>query len=300
MAKHYGKYLKFLAAEYNVLYIGRSSPELFNEIADDFMSVSYVDANEEILNKLDSILIKRHIDIVIMDVSENNPITIEFYKQASAFDENILFMLLLEKEEYDRIFDIIPRVDAIVSYPLHQETYYRKLVTLLSHRYAINSINRRNIVLQQSGVNEDSSEIFFEQYQGSALFLSDDLMEVIKNLEDGNLSKQFLDNIASEIDEIADIFSKKELTSAVTPIFRDLASYLKHIELDMIEAQNLVGFSYLSNILNDVSVYLMDMFVDRVFKDVHIFEDSLKSNIDFMKNRLEGKEEHESKLEFFQ
>jgi hypothetical protein len=43
----------------------------------------------------------------------------------------------------------------------------------------------------------------------------------------------------------------------------------------------------------------MDMFVDRIFKDVYIFEYSLHNNYEFMKNKLSGNSEDESELEFF-
>lgn len=300
MAKHYEKYLEFLAAGYNVLYVGREQQKIFNETEDFFMSVSYVDVNEDILAKLEAILMKRHIDIVVMDAVDNNPLISEFYKKAYNFNNKILFMLLFEPKGCEKLLEIIPRVDTLLAYPLDQKSYYKKLFTLLSHPYTIDSINRRAIVLQNSDRSEDNNEVFFQNYKGSALFLSDDLMEIIKNLEDGNLSADFLNNIAIKIDQIADIFSNTETTSKVTPIFKDFAHYLRSIKLENIEPQNLEGFSYLSNILHDISVYLMDMFVDRIFKDVHVFEDSLKNNINFMKYRLEGREEDGSQMEFFQ
>jgi len=45
----------------------------------------------------------------------------------------------------------------------------------------------------------------------------------------------------------------------------------------------------------------MDMFVDRIFRDVYLFKDSLDNNMKFMKSKLEGKseDEDESELEFF-
>ena len=46
----------------------------------------------------------------------------------------------------------------------------------------------------------------------------------------------------------------------------------------------------------------MDMFVDRIFKDVYVFKHSLKNNIEFMQNKLKGRseDEDESELEFFE
>jgi len=131
--------------------------------------------------------------------------------------------------------------------------------------------------------------------------LADDLMDIVKNLNDGNLSHQFFANIADKLDEVATIFSKAEQTQSVTPIYENIASYLRNMRLEEIEPQNLSAFNYLSEILSDVSIYLMDMFVDRIFKDVYLFKDSLDNNMKFMKSKLEGKSEDEdySELEFF-
>ncbi len=301
MSKNYSSYLQFLASEYNILYIGKDSETIYDETSVYFASSSKVDVNQEILNKINSILTKRHIDIVVFDVSDNNILIADFFQAIKTFDDEIMTLLMFEPKEYKKLFDIVPFVDVSVSYPVDKDLFQKKLFTVLSRNYALNSIGRREIVLKQKNVTEDSMDKFFDTYEGSALFLADDLMEIVKNLNDGNLSQHFFVNIADRVDEIANIFSKAEQTSSVTPIYEELASYLRNLNLEEIEPQNLSGFTYLSEILSDVSLYLMDMFVDRIFKDVYVFEHSLQSNIEFMKNSLSGKSEDEddSELEFF-
>ena len=299
MSKEYGAYLQFLAAEYNVLYIGKASEDVYDETSEYFMSASKIDINQEMLEKITSVLTKRHIDVVVIDVQDNNPLAVEFYHAIRNFNEDILIMLMFDPREYRKLFEIVPDVDATVSYPINRETFHKRLFTLLSRPYALKSIGRRDIVLKQESVTEDSIEKFFDTYEGSALFLSDDLMEIVKNLNDGNISYQFLLNIATKLDEVANVFSNAKEMRGVTTIYEELADYLRKLSLDDIEAKNLEGFTYLAEILSDASVYLMDMFVDRIFKDVYVFEHSLQNNIDFMKNRLDGNENNASELEFF-
>ena len=299
MGRDYSNYLQFLALEHNILYIGKDSHAIYNSISDYFASASKIDINQEILEKLNAILTKRHIDIVVFDVKDNNPLIIEFFHAIKKFNDEIMTMLLFEPKEYHKLFDMVPFVDINVSYPISTKMFEKKLFTLLSRSYALNSIGRREIILKQKCVTEDSIDKFFDTYEGSALFLADDLMEIVKNLNDGNLSYQFFINIAHKLDEVADIFSKTQQTQSVTPIYEDLASYLKTLDLETIEPKNLSAFSYLADILSDVSVYLMDMFVDRIFKDVFIFEHSLKSNIEFMKSHLNGEQENEGEIDFF-
>jgi len=301
MNKNYGKYLQFLASEYNILYVGRDSEEIYDTVSGYFLSASKVDVNEEILGKINTILTKRHINIVVFDVKDNNPLVAEFLQAIQSFDSEMMTLLMFEPKEYKKLFDVVPKVDITISYPIDKEVFEKKLFTLLSRSYALNSIGRREIILKQERVTEDSIEKFFDTYEGSALFLADDLMDIVKNLNDGNLSHPFFVNIADRLDEVAAIFAKAEQTKSVTPVYEELASYLRNIDLEGIAPQNLSALNYLSEILSDVSVYLMDMFVDRIFKDVYLFKDSLDNNMQFMKAKLEGKNEDEddSELEFF-
>jgi len=301
MSKDYSKYLQFLASEYNILYVGKDSQVIYDKISEYFLSASKVDVNIQILEKINTVLTKRHINVVVFDVKDNNPLIGDFLKAIQSFNEEIMTLLMFEPKEYRKLFDVVPQVDISISYPIEEDMFQKKMFTLLSRGYALNSIGRREIILKSERVTEDSMDNFFDTYEGSALFLSDDLMEIVKNLNDGNLSHQFFVNIAQKLDEVADIFSKIEQTDSVTVIYEDLASYLRNLDLEKIEPENLAGFTYLSEILSDVSIYLMDMFVDRIFKDVYVFEHSLKNNIEFMENKLKGKNENEdeSELEFF-
>ena len=299
MDKDYSNYLQFLAAEYNILYIGKDSEEVYDTASSYFLSTSKVDINKEILAKISSILIKRHINLVVIDVKDNNPIAIDFYNAIKALDSKILVMLMLNSKECEKLSEIVPLVNAITFYPISENIFYKKLFALLSCPYAMNSIRRRKIILKHPNIIEDSMDNFFDTYEGSALFIADDLMDMVTNLNDGNLTHQFLINIADKLDEVAEIFSKTKQTNPVVSVYRDLALYLKELELSKVEPKDLKGFTYLAEILRDVSVYLMDMFVDRIFKDVYIFKYSLDSNIKFMQSTLEGRSENESKLDFF-
>ena len=73
------------------------------------------------------------------------------------------------------------------------------------------------------------------------------------------------------------------------------------LNIETIEIENLEGFEYLSRIIEDISTYLFEYFVSRVFVDVYLFEDSLKNSIQFMKDRLRTKDTSNdaSELSFF-
>lgn len=302
MGKDYVNYLKFLAPKHNLLYIGKErDAEIFDEAFSYFLSVSKIDMNQKMLSKINYVLTKRHIDLVIIDTKDNNPISIDFLYAIKKFNDEISTVLIFSPKDCKKLGEIMPVVDTNISYPFNSDTFSKKLFTTLSCSYAISSIGRRKIILKQDNVVEDSIDKFFDTYEGSALFIADNLMEMVNNLNSGNLTHNFLVNISDELEKIANTFSKAKQTSSVSSVYKELAIYLKELDLNKIEPKNLKGFNYLSEILSDVSVYLMDIFVDRIFKDVYIFEHSLKNNIEFMKNTLAGNSEDddESKLDFF-
>lgn len=299
MSKDYSKYLQFLAAEYNILYIGKNSEDIYDKTSSYFMSASKIDINKEMLIKINAVLTKRHINLAVIDVKDHDDLAVKFYNAIKIFDDEIMIMLIFNPKEYKELLDIIPLVDTMVCYPINQDIFNKRLFTILSRAYAINSIGRRDIVLKQDNVVEDSVDIFFDTYEGSSLFIADDIVDMVNSLNAGNLTHQFFINIAYKLDDVADIFSKSQQTDSVTPIYKELSIYLKNLDLSKIEPQNLKGFTYLAEILSDVSVYLMDMFVDRIFKDVYVFEYSLQSNIEFMKNTLSGSNKDGGELDFF-
>jgi len=299
MSKTYGKYLQFLASEYNILYIGKTQNNICDEIESYFMSNSKIDISNQMLEKITSTLSKRHINIVIIDVEDNNTLAKEFYHAIKKFNSEILIVLMFNPKEYQKLFEIVPYVDATVSYPIDKELFYKRIFGILSIPYAIKSIGRRDIVLKQDNNTENKMDEFFDMYEGSSLFISDELLFMAEAINNGNLSHDFFINISQKLDEVSDVFSKTKETNSVSVVFLELSDYLKKLNLEDIKPKNLQAFDYLSNILSDVSMYLLDMFVDRIFKDVYLFKDSLQNNVEFMKNALEGVEENEGKLDFF-
>ena len=299
MSKNYNDYLEFLAAEYNILYIGNESVHVYNKISAYFMSSVKRNIDQAELNNLNLTLSKHNINIVILDTQNCDETLIEdFYKEIRKYDEEISIMLLYNHKKYKEFFEIVPFVDITLNLPIDDKIFYKRVFTLLSTSYAMKSIGRREIVLKRDNVNEEAIDKFFDVYEGSSLFISDELADIVDALESGVLSKELFDLIALKLIEIEDIFLQTQQTASVAPIFKELAEYLKTLDFNTIEPQNLNAFNYLSDIINDISVYLMDMFVDRIFKDVYVFEHSLKSNIEFMKTTLNGVEE-DSELDFF-
>lgn len=96
MSYDYSHYLKFLATDYNILYIGKDSEAIYDETSSFFKSASKVDMNNEILEKIDLILIKRDINIVLIDVPSNDKIAKCFFNAIKKFNADILVLMMFD------------------------------------------------------------------------------------------------------------------------------------------------------------------------------------------------------------
>lgn len=299
MSRDYLKYVKFLAGKYSVLYIGDDSSFLDDELS-SLSTFLQVDANDSVLDELEGILLVSEIRVVIINIFADVAKTEEIFKRVKEYDENLYVMVIFDLELSRELYELLPFVDSIVTYPINKAIFYEKLFSLLSICYSLDAISRRDIVLKSKNATELDEESFYDLYAGSVMFIVNDLSDIIISLDSGEMSKQFLVSISDRLEEVVDIFSKSSKTESIVPIFKELIFFLKELELEKIEPKNLKGFSYLSNILNDINIYLSDIFIDRILKNVYIFEHSLQDNIEFMKNTFYPSEVRtKSELEFF-
>jgi len=299
MSRDYLKYVKFLAGKYSVLYIGDDSSFLDDELS-SLSTFLQVDANDSVLDELEGILLVSEIRVVIINIFADVAKTEEIFKRVKEYDENLYVMVIFDLGLSRELYELLPFVDSIVTYPVNKAIFYEKLFSLLSICHSLDAISRRDIVLKSKNATELDEESFYDLYAGSVMFIVNDLSDIITSLDSGEMSKQFLVSISDRLEEVVDIFSKSSKTESIVPIFKELIFFLKELELEKIEPKNLKGFSYLSNILNDINIYLSDIFIDRILKNVYIFEHSLQDNIEFMKNTFYPSEVRtKSELEFF-
>lgn len=299
ITKQHSHYLKFLAQGYNVLLISNRNIEQFNEIQHYFDFASQRSLTQTELDNLTFTLMQNNIDIVMFDFIDNNDLTDNFYEAIENYNDRIVVIGIINDEQDS--LKLIKKLDHFLFDSFTKEELKDEVLTILSVYYAIKSVSIRDVKIQTGSLElVDELDEFFDMYEGSSLFIVDELIELNNSLKSGELSVELLQDISAKIDEIANIFESNKEISDVANIFKSLATYLKDLDLATIEPKSLHAFNYLCAIIDDTNTNLMDMFVDRLFKDVYIFEHSLENNIKFMKNALSSvNEDDESELEFF-
>lgn len=300
ISKQHSHYLQFLAQNHNILLLSNKNYEAYSNMHDYFNNAVQRNMQDIELENINITLMTNEIEIVILDTTDDVIQARKFCDAVSEYSDRIVILSVLNKNCSVNIMDLIELSDSVIFDTFGKEELKGKLVEMLSVFYAVLSIGRRDVSLKSGLSNINEIGIFLDTYEGSSLFIVDELIELNQKLKDGELSKELLDEIGKKCFEIAGIFSKNTLLSRVSPTFESLGYFLIGIDFSTIEPSGLKAFDYLSNIIDDLNKNLMDMFVDRIFQDVYIFEHSLENNIEFMKlNLFPNENKDTSELDFF-
>ena len=148
-------------------------------------------------------------------------------------------------------------------------------------------------------IETEASEEFLDTYEGEIMFVCDDLAEFVEKMDKKNIDKELLDAVVEKIQEVSDVFLSSTYTQHVSPIFLELANFLRAFDITKHDVAD-EGYPYLARIVEDIKMYIDEYFVKREFSDVYVFEDSLLNSIEFMERAFAGeKEEDISVVEFF-
>lgn len=142
---------------------------------------------------------------------------------------------------------------------------------------------------------------FLDKYSGSIMFINDDLNEDLEKLKDLDISKETFKSISVNLTSLALVFQRDKKLEHITKLFLEFGQFLEHLDFEMIEPDNYGAFDLLTNIIEDLRVYINEMFISKILKDVYIFEDSMQNNINYFEAKLFGFEvvDEDEDLEFF-
>lgn len=298
--KQHSHYLKFLAKGHNFLFISNRHFEQFDEVKNEFNIGIQRVINEDELDNLTNSLMQNNIDIVILDFEEEIKYAKDMYNTIVNYNDRIVVIGIINEESTSNISELLNKLDGLLFDSFSVEELKDKLFINLSIFYSIKAIAVRDMkITSGSSTSSDELDCFFDTYEGELLFTIDELVELNQSLKAGELSAEILKTVAQKIQTLADIFAKEEKTTDVVAVFEDFALYLKTLDLSQINPSSLYAFDYLCAIIDDINTYMMEMFVDRVFRDVYVFQHSFENNLGFMKDAISSNNEVDSELEFF-
>lgn len=300
MKRHYKGYLGVLAYKKRVLVFDDNTLLLQTqpEILDAFEIFNSYAANEITEEHLSSILTTWKPDAVIIE-SANPDDVIRLCTQVSEFNWKTSIIVIVPDNAFAPDFRNANAIaDTMLCRPCSDEALIHKIVTALAAKQTMIQLS---MTLDLENLLNDSSDIetFKITFEGNILLLCESLQALSLRLQDGELSPLIFNEIADAMEAIAQIFAHHHYTQHVSQVFQNIGDYLRHFNFETIDISTLEGFDYLINIVDDITLYVKNFFVNRLFSDVYVFEHSLENSIEFMKNRLEKREDTMSELEFF-
>ncbi|PHR54086.1 MAG: hypothetical protein COA44_14305 [Arcobacter sp.] len=146
------------------------------------------------------------------------------------------------------------------------------------------------------------TEEFLDTYEGEVLFLSQDLEELVEEIQEGDFTQESLELLNQKILDVSDVFLSSRYTQHVSPIFKEFADMLALMKCEDFKKLD-DALEYLCEIVSDINTYINQYFVERSFTDVYLFQDSLKNSIDFLQRsytcELDGKSEDDGSMVLF-
>lgn len=293
-------YLQLLADDKNLIIYSNDSINAYAEIFDKFHTFTTMTISDYTINNISSTLIENRIDIVIVFDCANAQKNKQLITNIKAYNSNI-DIIFIAKQISPELTQDLNGVDSVLFSPVSLDHLWRACFGVLSSLYTLKNIanTEKSITKIQKPINKDDFEEFLDTWEGKIMFLSQDIDELVSKLDSGELSNELILECAKKIDEVEEIFRTRSYTKKIAPIFSEFSGYLKFLKVEAIDSKNIEGFEYLARIMEDINVYIVEYFVDRIFKDVYVFQDSLLSNINFMENKLVGSTEDNSELHFF-
>jgi hypothetical protein len=284
-----------------VMIIKDSNNNFIDELQNYFNNIFIYeskDVDESFIENCSSLF---DLEMLVISATQNQKFVEDLVDTIINKYPKVKIVVGVSEENFINIFSLINKVHSVFTTPIEYDALINKLVVTLSNHHNLNPLKEvRKLEGKESTKDIDQ---FLDNYQGMMLFLKEDLIEYDTRIKSGDLSKELIEHIYKSLVQMANIFEKEEYISRVAPIFKEFAQFLSELKIEEIPLSKLDGFEFLSMIIDDLSVYLEEMFISRVFSDVHIFEDSLSNNINYFKKSIskvsDNNTEADGELDFF-
>ncbi|MBU0719950.1 hypothetical protein KJ877_01265 [bacterium] len=294
------EYFSYTVKDKNLLVYSNISFKESEHVLNGFKKYTCINITSVSIDELKTYVIANNIDVLLVDMDEHAAQIYEIVKSLNTKNKKIHIVLHINfncQKPYPPLINIS---EGVIAAPFDDNTLMYKFFTALSYESAMNTL--ANSKHSMKNIKHDSCELiddYLDTYEGQILFLSESLQEYVISLDSGDLSQELIISISEKMKEVSKVFASHFYTKNVSIIFMNFSSYLKNLDLSSVDIENIEAFEYLARIVEDINSYLVEYFVDRVFSEIYIFEDSLRNSMEFMQDRLECNSDTKSKLEFF-
>lgn len=288
--------ITLLAQNSKVLLIGTLKDELTQIIDTYFTRKEYIEFNENTAEILNDNLYGQY-DVIVFSLDR---LTLKLFKDTiNYFPKHAV--VLAEACIYNSLSEYINSIFSLSILPISNDLFMDRIYNVLCIQETNRIIKSKEKVINKyknDDVNNDISD-FLDKYHGTIMFLNEDLNDNCDRLKDLEISDELFTDISSNILKLNNILQYNKSFHKLSITFTQLSNFLITLDLASIKPENYSAFDYLTTIVEDITIYLDELFVYKLFKDVHVFEDSLENNVNFFEDSLNNVVDEEDNLEFF-
>ena len=289
--------ISLLSSSSKLLVVGQLDNSLIEVIDKYFNHKEYMDFNTNTLNILNESFFEQ-FEIVIFSFGRREfEIFTNEFKQIPKKS-----ICIISDEIYLNFKDYLNDANAVLLNPIKEETLLEKIYMILSVNETEKNLKTKEKVINKyknEDIN-DNIDIFLDKYSGEIMFINENLNRSLESLNNLDMSKEVFLNISFDLIQLSNVMKKNANLEHLSNLFFEFSQFLDSIEVEKIEPIRYNAFDYLTNIIEDLTLYIDELFIYRLFKDVKIFEDSMSNNISYFEAQLYGiAEDNNDNLEFF-
>lgn len=290
--------LKLISSSSKLLVIGTLREEVDEILNKYFIQKEYINLNENSLKMFNNTYYEQ-FNIIIFSFNKND---FDLYRQNfTNFPNNSI--CIIDEPTY---IDFKPYLNSSFSTlinPFVEDILLEKVFALLSVFEMENILKTKEKVVSRFKNDNTNNEIdeFLDKYSGEIMFINDDLNDSLERLKDLEITKEIFSKVSATLINLSNIMMKNKNLLHLSTLFSEFSQFLDSLVLEEIEPSRYCTFDYLTKIIEDLTIYIDELFVYRLFKDVKVFEDSMSNNIDYLEAQLLGLSEFDESdnLEFF-
>ena len=284
--------INILSANLKVLIVGKLKSNIDDILSIYFTKKEYFELTLESFELLNNTLYEQ-FDLII--VVPNNEVLKNIPSNA---------IVILDEDNYQLSKEYINKVYSVVLDPIEEDDFANKLYGAIAILETNNIIKTKQKMMKRYENNENSHNIeeFLDQNSGTILFINDDLNEIVQRLKELEFSKKIIDDISLNMIKLSKIFTIEKNLKSLSILFREFEQFLQNLDLSAIEPSRYSSFDFLTNIIEDLTIYIDELFIYKIVHDTKLFEDSMQSNILYFEVKLFGNKDEiveENNLEFF-
>lgn len=307
-----------IAKDFSILII--QSEENNNSKLYDLIKLFFNNSNNIVLSNFkNSLFEKKEFDIIICDISSTDCDYFDIFNQIKSIDPEQSLIILTDLSNIKTILKLIDMgINQFIALPLNdKELKYRlqKNCENVFYKKYFERNESKNIpvniekFLQENMMNSDQFENYlkvnnisrqkFEVLTKELVDLNNQFSKCVEKIYIYKFNEAILESMKEILSGIVKQFNSINSLKNFSDVIKELISFLDDIKIEYLTNSQLNTLRIIEFIYDDISRYINNVFVYKDTVDVNYLEDSLKSSIIQLKQKMYNTDLVEEDLEIF-